>query len=51
MRVPEEVADESGFVPGDADEPGDGGEEEAEDGVEAGREGDVVRGEVVVDAA
>jgi hypothetical protein len=47
----EEVADEFGFVPGDPDEPRYRREEEAEDGVEAGGEGNVVRGEVVVDAA
>ena len=37
----EEVADGAGLVPGDADEPGDGGSDDAEDGVEGVREGDV----------
>ena len=38
-------------MPGDADEPGHGREEEAEDRVEAGGERDVVRSEEVVNAA
>ncbi len=47
----EEVADGRGVVPGDADEPGDGGAEDAEDRVEGVREGDVtVRPEDVRDA-
>jgi hypothetical protein len=37
----EEVADGAGLVPGDADEPGDGRSDDAEDGVEGVREGDV----------
>ena len=37
----EEVADGAGFVPGDADEPGDGCSYDAEDGVERVGEGDV----------
>ena len=44
----EEVADEAGLMPGDAYEPGYGREEEAQDGVEAGGEGNVVRSEEVV---
>ena len=40
----EEVADGAGFVPGDADEPGDGCADDAEDGVERVGEGDVAVG-------
>ena len=40
----EKVADGAGFVPGDADEPGDGRSCDAENGVERVREGDVAVG-------
>ena len=49
--MPREVADEARLVPRDADEPGYGSEEEAEDRVEAGGEGNVVGREEVVDSA
>ena len=44
----EQVADGRRVVPGDADEPGDGREEDAEDGVQRVRERDVVCAEEVV---
>jgi len=40
----EEVADGASFVPGDADEPGDGCSDEAEDGVQGVREGNAAVG-------
>ena len=47
----EQVADDRRRVPGDADEPCDGREDPAEDLVERGGEGNVVRAEPVVHAA